>query len=447
MRLRRQAAAPAVDVIPSVPGMISSGRPSIRAAQPHPRRIAFFGNFGTQNLGNEYTLAAILANARRRMPDAELTCICTDPDDVTARHGVTAISMSYRYSSAFIAAARRMSGSRVIRAMRRLFVRIPRELAELVRAFRALRGVTTLVMTGTGMLSDVGIGPFDLHWEILKWSALAKLRGARVVFASVGAGPIASRTSRWIVKRALALADYRSYRDAWSRSYLETIGFDAAHDHVFPDLAFSLPPEVRAARSGPRRVVGVGLMDYYGTRASPRVGEEAYLAYVSKVTRFVSWLLERGYDVRLLIGDVSYDTRSKSDVLRRLRESGAPPADGRVVAAPITSGEELLAEIVRSDLVVPMRFHTALLALMLKKPVLALSYHQKCAALMKSLGLPQYSHDVDREGAEHLIEQFVELERNSATFAPFVEARAAECRRALDEQYGRIFGWPRGAAA
>jgi polysaccharide pyruvyl transferase WcaK-like protein len=303
------------------------------------------------------------------------------------------------------------------------------------------------VMTGTGMLSDVGIGPLDLHWEILKWSAVAKLRGARVAFVSVGAGPIASPASRWIVKRALSLADYRSYRDAWSRSYLESIGFGASSDRVCPDLAFSMPPEARGARSGPRRVVGVGLMDYYGTRASPRVGEDAYLAYVAKVTRFTSWLLERGYDVRLLIGDVSYDTRSKDDVLRRLSESGVPPAEGRVVAAPINSGEELLKEIARSDLVVAMRFHTALLALMLKKPVLALSYHQKCAALMESVGLPQYSHDVDREGAERLIEQFAELERNSGTFASFIAARAAECRLALDEQYACLFGWPRGGAA
>jgi polysaccharide pyruvyl transferase WcaK-like protein len=408
--------------------MNPADRSAIEASPPRRRRVAFFGNFGTQNLGNEYTLAAMLANARRRMPEAELICICTDPEDTAARHGVAATSMSYRYSSAFRAAARSMSEAGVARALRRLFVRVPRELVEMVRAFRSLKGVSLLVMTGTGMLSDVGIGPFDLHWEILKWSAVAKLRGAKVAFASVGVGPIASGASRFIVKRALSLADYRSYRDAASRSYLESIGFDTRRDRVCPDLAFSLPPTASAVHGGPRRVVGVGLMDYYGTRASPRTGEEAYLAYVDKVTRFVRWLLERGYDVRLLIGDVSYDTRSKSDIQRRLREAGAP--EGRVVAAPITSDGQLLAEIARSDLVVPMRFHTALLALMLRKPVLALSYHPKCAALMDSLGLRQYAHDVDREGAERLIEQFSELERSSAG--------PAECRGALEEQYREI---------
>ena len=235
--------------------MAPAGGSASAAAQPRPRRVAFFGNFGTQNLGNEYTLAAMLANARRRMPGAELICICTDPKDTAARHGVTATSMSYRYSSAFLAAARRMSEARVVRALRRLFVRVPREVVEMVRAFRSLKGVSMLVMTGTGMLSDVGIGPFDLHWEILKWSAVAKLRGAKLAFASVGVGPIASRASRWIVKRALSLADYRSYRDAWSRSYLQSIGFESSRDRVCPDLAFSLPPQVHALprRPPPRR--------------------------------------------------------------------------------------------------------------------------------------------------------------------------------------------------
>ncbi|MGE5048749.1 MAG: polysaccharide pyruvyl transferase family protein [Deltaproteobacteria bacterium] len=446
MRLAREAAAHAAEFVSPAPGMLPAESATIRAAQAPPARIAFFGNFGTQNLGNEYTLKAILAHARRRLPDAELLCICTGPQDVAARHGVTAIPMSYRYSGSFRAAAERMSQGRVVRALRRLFVRVPRELAEVVRAFRCLRGVRMLVMTGTGMLSDVGIGPFDLHWEILKWSAVAKLRGARVTFASVGMGPIASAASRRIVRWALSLADYRSFRDAWSRSYLESLGFDASRDRVYPDLALSLPPldtprsGLRPAPStGARRVVGVGLMDYYGTHVSSRVGEDAYRAYVAKMTRFVSWLLERGYDVRLLIGDLCYDTRSKDDVLRGLSRCGAPTAGGRVVIARIGSVEELVQELAGTDLVVAMRFHTALLALMLERPVIALSYHQKCVSLMDSVGLPQYAHDIDRGETEQLVEQFTDLETNSDRFAPSIAGKLAECRRALDEQYAALF--------
>jgi len=41
-------------------------------------------------------------------------------------------------------------------------IRLPLEVIEWLKAFRALKGTSMLVMTGTGMLGDFGIGPFDL---------------------------------------------------------------------------------------------------------------------------------------------------------------------------------------------------------------------------------------------------------------------------------------------
>ena len=128
--------------------------------------ISFFGNFGTQNFGNEYTLQAILHNVRKYLPDAKVNCICTDPRDVSIRHGMPAFLMSSRYARARPA---RGPDHSIIRWLRRLLVRAPLELLEWFKAFRTLKGTTMLVMTGTGMLGDFGIGPFDLHYEILKW--------------------------------------------------------------------------------------------------------------------------------------------------------------------------------------------------------------------------------------------------------------------------------------
>jgi polysaccharide pyruvyl transferase WcaK-like protein len=410
------------------------------APQPPPARIAFFGNFGTQNLGNEYTLKSIIHNVRRRLPEAELSCICTDPEDASVRHGLPALRISYRFSREFLSRSRRSAGHPVLRILRRLLVRMPREFLELLRAYRTLKGVSTVVMTGTGMLSDFGIGPLDLHYEILKWSVLAKLRGAKLMFVSVGVGPLAEPVSRWIVKRALRLADYRSYRDPHSKAYLQGIGFDSSMDRVYPDLAFSLPPQIRAASNGGGRVVGIGLMDYYGTRASRCSGEEACLAYINKMAKFVSWLLERGYQVHLLIGDVSYDQRSKADILKILRESGKGQRRGQVVDVPVTSVEQLVEAIARTDIVVGTRFHTVLLSLMLQKPVLALSYHQKTTSLMDAMRLSQYCHDVDGGEDSRLIEQFIELEGNRSAIARSIAEKTADCGRALEEQYEHLFG-------
>ena len=402
--------------------------------------ITFFGNFGTQNLGNEYTLKAILQNLRKLLPGARVNCICPDPQDATARYEIPAFRMSYRQAKG--SRSRGARSSRAISLLRRLFVRVPLEIVEWVKAFRRLKHTSMLVMTGTGMLGDFGIGPLDLHYEILKWSIVAKLRRARVLFVSVGAGPIDHPLSRWIVKRAVSLADYRSYRDGFSREYLARIGFDTRGDFVYPDLAFSLRPEVPRSpeRNGSARVVGIGLMDYYGRRSVPEEGEDVYRRYLEKVTAFVGWLLDRDYTVRLLIGDVSYDTRVKRDLTAMLRERNPGGSKGKIVDVPISSVEQLVAQLATTDMVVATRFHNILLALMLNKPVVALSYHQKIAALMSGLGLAEYCHDIDEPGVEGLVERFTRLERNAGAARSLIERKAEEYRNALDEQYARIAG-------
>src|SRR6202040_469856 len=105
--------------------------------------------------------------------------------------------------------------------------------------------------------------------------------------------------------------------------------------------------------------------------------------------RFATRLLERGYAVRLLIGDLDYDRRVKRDLLAALAESGVRWEPGQIVDEPIESVEDLWAQLARTDVVVATRFHNVLLGLMLGKPVLALSYHEKVDSLMEGMGVAE----------------------------------------------------------
>jgi polysaccharide pyruvyl transferase WcaK-like protein len=348
--------------------------------------------------------------------------------------------MSSRFARS--SSASRAAKNPFIRLLRRVFVRLPLELVQWLKAFRVLKDTSMLVMTGTGMLGDFGIGPLDLHYEILKWALLAKARGCKLLFVSVGAGPIEDPLSRWIVKSAISLADYRSYRDTFSKDYLARIGFRTQTDSVYPDLAFSLRPEVPrpSQRNGNGRVIGIGLMDYYGRRSRPEEGEGAYRRYVEKVTAFVAWLLDRDYTVQLLIGDVIYDTRVKGDVKAMLQARDPARARGRIVDVPVSSVEQLVAQLAKTDMVVATRFHNILLALMLNKPVVALSYHQKITSLMSGVGLSEYCQDIDAPGVDGLVERFTRLERNAGAARSLIERKAEEYRQSLDEQYARIAG-------
>jgi polysaccharide pyruvyl transferase WcaK-like protein len=299
-----------------------------------------------------------------------------------------------------------------------------------------------LIMTGTGMLGGFGIGPLDLHYEILKWSLIAKMRGAKVLFVSVGGGPLGSKLSRWIVKCAISLADYRSYRDRFSQQYLQSIGFDTSNDFVYPDLVFSSPRSeipMPPHRDGNRPVVGLGLMDYYGEDCSPEHGEPIYQNYMQTLTQFAAWLLNNGYSVRLLIGDLAYDKRARDDAFRMLLENGAVSDPSTIINDPVASAEELWTQLAQTDVVIATRFHNILLALMLNKPVLALSYHEKVRSLMAGMGLAEFCEDIAELEVPLLRQRFSTLMANAEVFKSSVKRKAEEYRGALDEQYRHIF--------
>jgi polysaccharide pyruvyl transferase WcaK-like protein len=404
--------------------------------------ITFFGNFGTQNLGNECTLKAIIQNARKYLPGATLNCVCPEPMDTWQRYGIPAFRMSYRYDPAFTSRASTRRSHPLIRFIRRVVIRLPLELLDCLKAFRILKGTNMLVMTGTGMLGGFGIGPLDLHYEILKWSLIAKLRRSKLVFVSVGGGPLDRPLSRWIVKAAISLADYRSYRDRFSQQYLQSIGFNASNDLVYPDLVFSSPrSEIPASphRNGHRPVVGLGLMDYYGQDCNPEEGKHIYRHYIQTLTQFAAWLLTNGYSVRLLIGDLAYDTRARADAFRMLQENGVVSDPSTLINEPVASAEELWTQLVQTDIVIATRFHNILLALMLNKPVLALSYHEKVRSLMAGLGLAEYCEDIAGLEVPRLRERLSTLMANADVFNSSVKKKAEEYRVALDEQYKHIF--------
>lgn len=399
------------------------------------RKISLFGHFGAGNLGNESTLQALLWHLRRLLPDAEVTCICTAPETVSADHNVAAIPMIGIVVKPW---ALRNPLARVVR---KLFVGIPSEFYRWLRGVRILRATDVLIIVGTGLLTDAfsvsGWGPYSTF----KWSVTAKLCRCRLFFISVGAGPLHSATGRFLVKSALSLADFRSYRDESTLQYLKDIGFRPNDDRVYPDLAFSLPaarvPQDDGTQRG-RLVVGLGLMEYGGMYGIEKTTSADYAAYLDSLVEFVRWLLARDYNVRLLIGDVA-DIPATREFTALLKQRSVGYEEGRVIDEPVASVEDLLKQLAATDFVVATRFHNVLLALLLNKPSIAISFHHKCSSLMSQMGLSEYCQDINRLNADKLIEQFCDLEKNADRLRPLIKDKAEEFRRALNEQYNRIF--------
>jgi polysaccharide pyruvyl transferase WcaK-like protein len=325
--------------------------------------------------------------------------------------------------------------------VRKLLVGIPSELYRWLKGVRALRGMDVLIVPGTGLLNDAfslaGWGPYSTF----KWSVIAKLCRCQLLFVSIGAGPLQSAAGRLLAKCALSLADFRSYREKSTVQYLKQIGVRADSDRVYPDLAFSLPLTVlphRQAREGRRLVVGLGLMTYGAMYGAESPTNAEYSTYLDILVGFVKWLLGREYDIRLLIGDLA-DAPVIQEFTSLLRARSVTFEEEQIIAEPITSADELWCQLASTDLVIGTRFHNVLLALLLNKPSIAISFHHKCSSLMSEMGLSEYCQGIKQFNIERLIEQFCALERNAGTLKQTISEKVADRRKALDEQYGLIF--------
>lgn len=406
------------------------------------KKIALWGIFGVQNIGNECTLQAVLHNVRERMPDAELYSICYDPRDTCQRYGLSALPIRFEVANGH---ASKCSGScvnKVSKYLNRAFRRIPNELLHWFHAFKALKGTQLVVMTGTGLLTDFSTSAFGYPYDILKWTVAARLAGCKVRFVGIGVGPIYERLSRWFIRAALTLADYRSFRDEQSKVRLEKLGFDARLDPVFPDLAFSLPQRIFTDGGNPdrrHRYVGVGIMHYFDPHATSRDEREAlYDAYLNKMCAFTAWLVEHGHRVRILQGDLRYDGAVRSDLRRKLKERSIDYDGVQVVDEDITSVEDLLEQLSQLDVVVSPRFHNLILALMLNKPVLSISYDPKGGALLEEFGLGKYCQTIGDFSVDALIALFRDLDGRIEEIKPLLRKNTEEYRALLNQQYREV---------
>lgn len=408
-------------------------------------RIAFWGNFGALNLGNECTLAAVVGNFRARLPDAELMAICRDPQDVAERHGIAGIEMSRQIPP--------VQGRRYPKPVRVLRL-VGREVAAWVRAFRVVSNIDALLITGSGILSDEGEGTLGLPYELLKWSLVTKLRGKKLFFVSVGAESITRRLSKVLIKAALRVADYRCYRDVHSAKLLRSLGFNTDRDAVRPDLAFSLPrPDAfkdGAVISGhdslgaPR--VAVGVYNYRDRGQANDSDAAAYRTYLDCICSLILRLLAEGYVVRVVIGDFAYDEAVRVDVRHELLIRGLDPTNPSFTDTSAASFEQLLDQLGAVDFVIATRYHNVLLGLFLGKLVVSLSYEGKHGALMQDMGLGDYCQGVDAINVDRLLAQFHHLESQADSLRPGIAARTEANRTSLAEQYDLIVSSVRGSA-
>ena len=383
--------------------------------------VALMGPFGFGNLGDAAIQDAVITNLRLRLPRIRLVGISMRPADTQWRHGLD----TYCYdTTAYLnlrraprqakhggAAANALGASSVADPSnsrrpsrwypKRLMGRLP-ELQHAWYVFRALRHIDVLVASGGGQLDESWGGPRNHPFTLFKWTALARLRGVRVVFLSVGVGTIDSAEGRWFLRWTLRLTHQYTFRDTGSRDLANLALGTQRWAKVVPDLAFGLPvnpaPYRSDSRPGPLNVA-IGVLPFYDPRMWPQRSAAKYEKYLGVMADFCRHVLEKGHRITLIVGEVNQDRVVIGDLLVRLNDNINEGRRERISAPSIATVNDLISALASADIVVADRFPGVLPSLLLERPVLALSYERKVRQLM--IDLSQGEQCIELENLAH----------------------------------------------
>lgn len=301
-------------------------------------RVVVAGWIGSRNAGDELIFTALRTKLQAR--GARVVPISIDPLRTTAVHGVNALGQ--------------------------------RELGRIVATIGQADG---LVFGGGGLLQDE-TSAFNLPYHLAR-VRLARARRTPVAVVGVGAGRLSTALGRWQVRATLETAVGISARDLQSVRLLHEIGLRA----VTPasDLVCSLP----SPTDPPEDVICACLRPWAGRRGWLPVRTRSWRevtpdVIVDRLAAGLDGAARRlGLPVRLVGFQPDTDDRLHQRVAERMR------GDVRCVSAALGG---VLAAVARSRVVVAMRYHAAIAAVLSGRPAVLIGYAPKLSGLADRLG-------------------------------------------------------------
>lgn len=239
----------------------------------------------------------------------------------------------------------------------------------------AIRSSDALVLGGGGLLQDQ-TSPFNLPYHLSRL-AIARAAGTPHAVIGVGAGPLRTAVGRAQVRAALRGAIAVSVRDRGSGEVLRRVG--VADVRLAADLALSLPTPTVAADDH----ICACLRPWRSARGRLPVAIHSRrdVTAVGMVDRLARGLDEAagrlGLPVRLVAMQPGWDDLLHARVAERMR------ADVSMVHPPAT---QVLDVIAASRVVVAMRYHAAIAAVLAGHPAVVIGYDPKLAGIAEAMG-------------------------------------------------------------
>ena len=404
---------------------------------------------GWGNLGDAAIQDVTIEAIRARWPAARIVGFTSNATDTEARHGIPAFPLSgyapanysvgRRVEGRGMALLARLSAAAQARSVPPWLIRPPvavwqflsGETAHWPLAREWMRRLDLLLVSGGGQVDDFWGGSWGHPYTLWKWGFLARRSATPVAYLSVGLGSLRSPLARYFARRGLRTAQYRSYRDARSRTGIQQLmGADAGL--VVPDLAFGFSPSGPRSASG-GATVGVSPIAFADPRVWPDKDGTVYRAYVARMAAVVRELTGAGRDVVLFSTDQP-DRLVMDDVW----QAAGQPRRARLALTDTVS--RLFSVLADVGVVIASRLHGVILAHLAAKPVVAVSYNWKVAQHMQDLDQSSYTLDIGSFTPASLGDTLADIEAHGDDVRVRVAAGVAAARARVLQQFADVLG-------
>lgn len=278
------------------------------------------------------------------------------------------------------------------------------------------------VMGGGGLHQDF-VGDGGTTVSLLLINLLFWLAGRKIMWYSVGVGPLKSARSRRFTAWAARMARVITLRDEDSRQLLLTIGVPPERVRTTADPVFALSAPPSSDDYVPP-TIGLSMLPFYRVSGQGANRDEHT---IREYRTFIAGLLARGYGVALLLFENTQDREIAERILDDER------LDGVQLLGAGASVREMAEAYRRLHCVIGMRFHSLVMSCVTEVPAGGVIYHPKVRGFVKQCGLERWACELTEVSAVRLDAIVRSLEAERADVLQRMRAYAASQRRLLAE--------------
>lgn len=364
------------------------------------RILVYGGWFGSGNLGDEAILQGVNKVLSKRLPEAEITALSTNPDQTYTQTGVKAEK-----------------------------IESPRSfLKNRDRYLDLFKAADVHLLTGGTPFYDYG------HLSRIIHFGLPALNNRRVFCFGVGSKPITTLRGREITRIVLKNTAIISTRDKYSKQILQQLtGNMSKPITVTGDSALMLAP-VSVQRGSdqvifcPRRLVEDHKLLYHQKQDTDSINRIRHMQAIA-----ADRLTEEGYSVSFMpFHCVSPDDdREEIRIIRNLMRHRADvlPRPENSIAALKTIGG--------AALVVGLRLHSIIFATMQGTPFASIDYDIKIRGFMEHMHAQEYLTGTS-EGLNKLNEITEKALRDKEKYSNRLVNRVKALRRTINDEVNRL---------